>query len=83
MTADQSIDLLREALMLGLMVAAPVLGVCLLVGLIVGVVQTATQMHDQALVTVPRLVGVGVVLILAGPWALQLMIEFARRSWGG
>lgn len=83
MTADQSIDLLREALTLGLTVAAPVLAVCLIVGLLVGMIQAATQLHDQALVTVPRLVAVGAALLFTGPWALRLLVEFAQRSWGG
>ncbi len=83
MTVDQSIDLLRDAVLLGLMVAAPVLGVCLVVGVVVGMLQASTQLHDQALVTVPRLVAVAAVLVFAGPWAMRLLMEFTQRMWGG
>jgi len=49
------------------------------IGLIVSVFQAATQINEQTLAFIPKLVGMFLVLLLAGPWMLQLMVEYVRR----
>ena len=61
------------------LVAAPILLASLAVGLVVGVIQAATSVNEQTLTFVPKLVGVFVVLMLAGPWILKSIEEFMRE----
>jgi flagellar biosynthetic protein FliQ len=70
------LELLREALYLVLLVSAPPLLASLAVGLLVSVLQAATQLHDQTLSLVPRLVVVLLSLVLAGPWIGAQLTRF-------
>jgi type III secretion protein S len=67
----------REALLLVLLVSAPPLGAALLVGLVTGVLQAATQIQEQSVGVVPRLVAVLGALALAAPWIGARVVRFA------
>jgi len=69
--------LTAETLYLVLLLSAPVLVVSLVVGLSVGLMQAMTQVHEQTLSFVPKLVGVGLVLTLAGGWMTAEMVRFS------
>jgi len=62
-----------------LMVAAPVLGTALMIGLIVSIFQAATQINEQTLSFIPKLVGVMAVLLLAGHWMLMTMVDYMHH----
>jgi flagellar biosynthetic protein FliQ len=79
MGADQAIELARQALLVALVLAAPVLCVALLIGLVTSALQTATQMHDQTLSFVPRLVIVVLVALLTLPWGLEMLVEYSSE----
>lgn len=79
MTPDVAIDLVSEALYLIVFLVALVLTPGLLVGLVVSVFQAATQINEQTLSFLPRLLVTLVVLILAGPFILQKLIDFAEK----
>lgn len=81
-TADQVAQLLRESLYLVLLVSAPAVLASLVVGLLVSLVQTATQLQDHTLSFVPKLVAVMVALAVAGPWAGMEIVRFARHLIG-
>ncbi len=70
----------QHSLYMLLMVAAPVLLTVLAVGLIVSVFQAATQVHEQTLSFVPKIVAAVAVLAVAGPWMLTTLIEFVQRT---
>lgn len=72
-------DLARNAIMLALLVAGPMLIVALLVGLVVSVLQAVTQIQEQTLAFVPKLVAVSVVFLLALPWLLQLLVRYTTE----
>ena len=72
-------DLARNALMVALLVAAPMLLVAIAVGLIVSVFQTVTQIQEQTLSFVPKLVAVAVVFLVALPWIMQLMVRYTTE----
>jgi flagellar biosynthetic protein FliQ len=76
------VSLGQEALLLALSVSLPVVGVAALVGLVVAVLQAATQMQDYTLAHLPRLVFVAVTLALAGPWMGTQIATFAARAFG-
>ncbi len=79
MTADQAIELARHALLIALILAAPVLVVALVIGLVTSALQTATQMHDQTLSFVPRLVIVMLIALLTLPWGLEMLVDYSSE----
>jgi flagellar biosynthetic protein FliQ len=80
--AAQAIDLARQAVVLTLIVGAPVLLVGLLVAAIVGVLQAATQVQDQTLSFVPKVLAMVLAGLAAGPWMLARLIEFSKEMFG-
>jgi flagellar biosynthetic protein FliQ len=81
MDADAAIDLARQAVTLILVVGAPVLGVALVVGLVVSILQTVTQVQDLTLAMVPKIVAALVTIALVGPWMLERLVEFSREMF--
>jgi flagellar biosynthetic protein FliQ len=74
-----ALSLVREALWLTLILSGPLLIVSLLTGVVVGVFQAATQVHEATLVFAPKLILSGVVLLILGAWQWSLLVEFTRR----
>ncbi len=72
----------REALLLALLVSAPPLGAALLVGLVVGTLQAATQIQEPGVAVVPRLCAVIGALAIAGPWIGARVVRFAAECLG-
>ncbi|MDF1504248.1 flagellar biosynthesis protein FliQ [Roseisolibacter sp. H3M3-2] len=73
------VDLARNAILLALLIAAPMLVVALGLGLIISVVQAVTQIQEQTLSFVPKLVGVAATFLIALPWTLQLLIKYTTE----
>jgi flagellar biosynthetic protein FliQ len=73
------VDLARNAIMLALLIAGPMLIVALVIGLTVSVLQAVTQIQEQTLAFVPKLVGVSAVFLLALPWVLQLLVKYTTE----
>jgi flagellar biosynthetic protein FliQ len=69
----------REALLLTLSLAAPLLLTSLAVGVLVGLFQAATQINEMTLSFIPKLMAMAVVVVIAGPWMLQTLSEYTRR----
>lgn len=70
------VQLLRETLYLILKVSAPMLIVSLVIGLIVSVLQTVTSIQEQTLTFVPKLIGIFLVLMIAGNWIFRNIVEY-------
>ncbi|MBK7718847.1 MAG: flagellar biosynthesis protein FliQ [Giesbergeria sp.] len=70
----------RDALTILLMIAMPVLGVVMAVGLLVSIFQAVTQIHEATLAFVPKLVAAMVVFAVAGPWMVSTLVDFIRRT---
>lgn len=83
MNLDQAIDIVREALTLMLLLSAPILAAALVIGLVVSVMQAVTQIQEQTLSFVPKIIGMGIVAILITPWVAGSLMEFSRRMFGG
>jgi flagellar biosynthetic protein FliQ len=79
MTPTTVVELGRQALEVGLLVAAPLFIAALVTGLIVSVLQAATQINEMTLSFVPKLIVMFGTLVLAGPWMLTVMTDFMRR----
>lgn len=79
MNTMQLTELFRDAIMTGFKVAAPILIVSILVGLIISIVQAATSINEQTMTFVPKLVIIGLIMILFGGWMLQQMVDLFNR----
>ena len=73
------VDLARNAVLLALLVAGPMLVVALGVGLIISVIQAVTQIQEQTLAFVPKLLAVAATFLVALPWTLQVMIKYTTE----
>ena len=80
MNAQMVLTMGQEALLMMLMVAAPVLGVVLVVGLLVSLFQAVTQINEATLAFVPKLVAAMAVFAMAGPWMLNMLVDYIRRT---
>jgi flagellar biosynthetic protein FliQ len=72
-------DLARNAIMVAALLAAPLLVVALLVGLVVSILQAMTQVQEQTLSFVPKLIAVAITGLVALPWMLQLLVEYTAN----
>ena len=79
MGPETVLDIGREALWLAVLLAGPMLGAALAVGLFIGVIQAATQIQEMTLRFIPKLLSLVVVLFLVGPWMLRLLVTFSER----
>ena len=82
MTADQAIDLAREAVTLMLLLGAPILLTGMIVSLVVGVLQAATQVQEQTLSLVPKIIAMLLATLLVGPWILSRLVAFGEQMFG-
>lgn len=79
MTQDLAIEVGREALFMVMLVAAPMLGLGLIVGVIVSIFQATTQIQEQTLVFVPKIIATFVAILLFGPWILGMLVDYTRE----
>ena len=79
MTPEVAVDLFREALWLTAMIVAVVVVPSLLVGLLVAMFQAATQINEQTLSFLPRLLVILLVLIAIGPWLVHQLMEYTQN----
>lgn len=72
-------EIFRDAILTGLKVSAPILIVSIVVGLFISIIQAATSINEQTMTFVPKLIAIGLVLIVTGPWMLQEMEDLVLR----
>ena len=82
MTPDGVVDIVRQTLMLAFWVAAPMLAIGFLVGIVVSLVQIATSMQDTAFSTIPRLIAFLTGILLLLPWMLQKTMAYTAALLG-
>lgn len=79
MSSDIAIQVGREALLMVISVSAPMLGLGLLVGLMVSIFQATTQIQEQTLAFIPKILAVFVAILIFGPWMLRIMISYVSN----
>ena len=79
MTQETILAIGQQAILMMLVLAGPILVVSLLVGLIVSVFQAVTQINEQTLTFVPKIVAVVAVLVVMGPWMLQVLTAYTTE----
>jgi flagellar biosynthetic protein FliQ len=78
-TQGAVLDFLRDALFTGLLISAPLLVVSVLVGLVISIFQAATQVNEQTLTFVPKIIAISLVLIALGSWMTNTLVDFVNR----
>ncbi len=81
MNQDVVINLAMQAMQLALKVGGPILAVGLVIGLVISIFQAVTQIQEQTLSFIPKIVGLAVVIIVAGPWMLGQMLTYTEELW--
>ena len=81
MSPDQAIDFVRQALVLCLLIAGPVLLVGLLVALVIGLLQSATGLSEQSLIFVPKIAVMALIGALLLPWMISRLLDFAATMF--
>lgn len=76
MNGQLAIDLIRQAILLSLVVAGPMLATALLVGILVSLIQAVTQLQEQTLTFIPKLLSIALVFVLTMPWAISKLVEY-------
>jgi flagellar biosynthetic protein FliQ len=76
MTENNVVSLASQALQIALAVGGPLLLVSLVIGLVVSVFQAVTQIQEQSLSLIPKIIGIAVVVVLLGPWMLDRMVTY-------
>ena len=83
MNQDVVVNLATTALTLAFKVALPMLGAGLCVGLLVSIFQAVTQIQEQTLAFIPKILALAAVLLLLGPWMLNQLLAYTADLWGG
>jgi len=76
------ITLAQQALYVAVMLAAPMLLASLVIGLLVSVLQAATQINEMTLTFIPKMLAMIATLVIAGPWMITFFVDFLRRLYG-
>lgn len=76
MSGALAVDLVRQAVLLALTVAAPLLATALFVGILISLIQAVTQLQEQTLTFIPKLLTIALVFVLTLPWALARLVEY-------
>lgn len=79
MTLDKVMTLGKQALTITMLISAPCLAISLVLGLIISLFQATTQIHDQTLAFVPKIIGVMVGLLIFGGWMMKTLIDYTTR----
>ena len=83
MNQDVVVNLSTTALTLAFKVAMPMLAAGLIVGLVVSIFQAVTQIQEQTLAFIPKVIALAAVLLLLGPWMLNQLLTYTADLWGG
>lgn len=78
MTISQITDVMQAAMVVALKLSAPILVISILIGLVISILQAATQVHEQTLTFVPKMAAIALILILLGPWMMETMNDFVK-----
>jgi flagellar biosynthesis protein FliQ len=79
MGSQDAVDLVRSAIIMSLVLGAPLLLIGMFVGLVIGLIQALTQIQDQTVSTVPKLVAMTIAIMVALPWMTDQMLEYSRN----
>jgi flagellar biosynthetic protein FliQ len=83
MHADLALKMMSDLFWTGLLVCLPLLGLTMLIGVLISILQVVTQVQEMSLTFVPKLLTAAAVMIIAGPWMLRKLTQFTVQLWSG
>lgn len=83
MHADLALKMMADLFWMGFLVCLPVLGLTMLIGLLISIVQVVTQVQEMSLTFVPKLMTAGIALVVFGPWMLRKLSTYFTQLWAG
>jgi flagellar biosynthetic protein FliQ len=81
MTTDTVVSLATQAMSLALKISIPLLGVGLVVGVLISIVQAVTSIQEQTLSFIPKVLAMAAVLVIGGPWMLNQLMSYTTELW--
>jgi flagellar biosynthetic protein FliQ len=81
MDQDVVISLATQAMSLALKISMPLLGVGLIVGVLISIIQAVTSIQEQTLAFIPKVVAMAIVLVVGGPWMLNQLLSYTEELW--
>lgn len=78
MSISSIMDLMQTTMVVTLKLAAPILLISIGIGLIISIFQASTQIHEQTLTFVPKLIAIAIILIVMGPWMMESLMDFTQ-----
>ena len=82
MTQEQVMGIFQQAIILAFKLAGPLLAVSIIIGLVIAIFQAATQIHEQTLTFVPKIVAIALLMLLLGPWMITMLSDFMQNLFG-
>jgi flagellar biosynthetic protein FliQ len=81
MDTDTVVSLATQAMSLALKISIPLLGVGLVVGVLISIIQAVTSIQEQTLSFIPKVLAMAVVLVVGGPWMLNQLLSYTAELW--
>ena len=81
MDTDTVVSLATQAMSLALKISIPLLGVGLIVGVLISIIQAVTSIQEQTLSFIPKVLAMAVVLVVGGPWMLNQLLSYTTELW--
>ena len=82
MTQEQVMGIFQQAIILAFKLAGPLLALSIIIGLVIAIFQAATQIHEQTLTFVPKIVAIALMMLLLGPWMITMLSDFMQNLFG-
>lgn len=79
MTNAQAMEIMQAGVIVVLKLAGPILILSMVVGILISIIQAATQIHEQTITFVPKLIIIGIICLATGNWMLEVLQEFTRE----
>jgi flagellar biosynthetic protein FliQ len=81
-TSDLALQLMAEMLWAAVLISAPILGLTMIVGVLISILQVVTQVQEMSLSFIPKIITVMIVLVVFGPWMLKKLVQFSATVIG-
>jgi flagellar biosynthesis protein FliQ len=81
MNQDTVVSLATQAMSLALKISLPLLGVGLIVGVLISIIQAVTSIQEQTLAFIPKVLAMAIVLVIGGPWMLNQLLSYTSDLW--
>jgi flagellar biosynthesis protein FliQ len=81
MNQDVVVSLATQAMSLALKISLPLLGVGLIVGVLISIIQAVTSIQEQTLAFIPKVLAMAIVLVVGGPWMLNQLLSYTSELW--